>query len=1192
MAEEKKDSFTFSDKLKNSKPAGLFSNRMSASKIAAGGKPKKTLFERTKRDAPFLAAALIALLLMPILVKYTAKTAGAGALGAGSYEVNIPEARLDDLASTEPYAGSSIDFLRSFLGKKEEPKMDAPVVFPQLPTAAPAPEKTAARPSTPMQAAQRSAARSIQGATPRQPATLKNLVPGKNAGTGGGFKSGNWGGLKGAAQTPGPGAPRVASRPVSLTPLIAGGKGRSMTAEAALGEAQRSLGALNKGPAMQALWDAQLRDTPVGGGQYGGLELGGNTGGAGAGAGGYNSSFQPMKPWWWDMYQQREQMKWEFWFKLWSEPLAEIVKGFMVPFMSCLLTGDEEWSMEFFGGATETAGTEDKCMGMTRAQWRENPQYKDFGFSEKICKITFQNHKDAKNPWSEGKPSSGNRSAWQQRLACLGIPARDEAALTMDCEIDINKGMFWVVRDSSGNVISKELISKDAPVPTDAGTGNTGKAEQFRAINPLSSHPIYFTTEPEGYATKGKWETYHYLVVDRFLVGGSQPICRPHDETTHVRGNTSGMTLGYQASTTNTRPYSHVVNAGNRPDTTTNFGSQGSYDQAEALASLTEHPDFDTLESSRDCIVNVQKVNEAVGVFNWATAKDALINTIASNAGLLKECGGTPPAADGAKKKAEDIKKDKDAAEKCLDRVVIKYVRGVTVKGTLTDDVMDGKPPANSPKRSLTKPNKLTLTKPVRPDAGQSQSQYEKDLKAYTKAEDDYNKKLRAYQKQEEDIRAYDEYQLMYRNKRTAGWKDTALPHMPITVGSFINTFVKQKGNRVFQEDVLSEKKRKNNRKRKQAFLFSDICTVFALPAVPQEDKDRLCMKDDKYFFLDDEGFMTGTGYSKEDIDKQLKEKHKDITDEQIKVIKEKAEVCKERTTDFKEPLCKQKGSEGFIYFFVDASGKPEGSGMTDAKTDEALKTKHPTITPANIKSIKDAAPDCPKPPEQPTALPCDFECKKEGELKTALNKKVTLSTIDCEGCREVITEYYNDNVPSRVSLNDFLTATCKDETLPADQVCDFYVSSYKIAGATKNAFPGFFRYVYSQEAPYRNYIPLNGKNSSYEEPLREIYDCVVENESHAYYLKGFFNHSTGKINCSDLKKWGCTVKKENFQRYLQILCDKGYADWQNDYRDVGQSGGPAPDCGWINKRTGERSLEPPSDMRNWTEVCDNTMRG
>ena len=83
MAENKKDSFTFSDKIKNSKPAfNPFSKRIS-SKIGNNGKPKKTLFERTRRDAPFFVAALAALLMLPFLYKYSGSVDDGGIITPG-----------------------------------------------------------------------------------------------------------------------------------------------------------------------------------------------------------------------------------------------------------------------------------------------------------------------------------------------------------------------------------------------------------------------------------------------------------------------------------------------------------------------------------------------------------------------------------------------------------------------------------------------------------------------------------------------------------------------------------------------------------------------------------------------------------------------------------------------------------------------------------------------------------------------------------------------------------------------------------------------------------------------------------------------------------------------------------------------------------------------------------------------------
>ena len=103
MADNKKEAFTFSDKIKNSKPAfNPFAKRVS-SKIGANGKPKKTIFERTKRDAPFFIAALAALLLLPFLYKYSGSIEETGIITPGSadtvfdpYRDGIGGAFLDD----------------------------------------------------------------------------------------------------------------------------------------------------------------------------------------------------------------------------------------------------------------------------------------------------------------------------------------------------------------------------------------------------------------------------------------------------------------------------------------------------------------------------------------------------------------------------------------------------------------------------------------------------------------------------------------------------------------------------------------------------------------------------------------------------------------------------------------------------------------------------------------------------------------------------------------------------------------------------------------------------------------------------------------------------------------------------------------------------------------------------------------
>ena len=61
----KKDSFTFSDKLKKSKSLPL--SKRIPSRTGGDVKAKRTLFERAQRDLPFIIVAALALLLLPFL---------------------------------------------------------------------------------------------------------------------------------------------------------------------------------------------------------------------------------------------------------------------------------------------------------------------------------------------------------------------------------------------------------------------------------------------------------------------------------------------------------------------------------------------------------------------------------------------------------------------------------------------------------------------------------------------------------------------------------------------------------------------------------------------------------------------------------------------------------------------------------------------------------------------------------------------------------------------------------------------------------------------------------------------------------------------------------------------------------------------------------------------------------------------
>ena len=106
MAENKKDAFTFSDKIKNSKPAFNPFSKRASSKIGNNGKPKKTLFERTRRDAPFFIAALAALLVLPFLYKYSGNIGdGEPVLTPGMSDTVFDPERFDFSPSEEDSSG-------------------------------------------------------------------------------------------------------------------------------------------------------------------------------------------------------------------------------------------------------------------------------------------------------------------------------------------------------------------------------------------------------------------------------------------------------------------------------------------------------------------------------------------------------------------------------------------------------------------------------------------------------------------------------------------------------------------------------------------------------------------------------------------------------------------------------------------------------------------------------------------------------------------------------------------------------------------------------------------------------------------------------------------------------------------------------------------------------------------------------
>ncbi|MCL2888075.1 MAG: hypothetical protein FWF35_02020 [Elusimicrobia bacterium] len=460
MAEDtnKKDSFTFSDKIKDTKPAPVpFTKRFSASKVGSDGKPKKTFFERTKRDAPFFIAALIVLLLLPFFIKFTGTGADESDIivrnpyepvtDAGSaYDQCLDEnGQLIDGCVAGASGRDSIDMLRDAIAQGEPAPEAASLTYTPTPSVS-SPESRSAYTDL------RSSAPSGMGRAMavRQPTNIGTLRPGEAARAGGRVNPGFGPVAASAAQT-GPNAPAKPSKPITLQPLTGASRlGRSVTGEAALAEAQRSLGAMGKSNAMQALMDAQLGRPTVGPG--GGLGAG-RVGGGGGGSGLNNKwSYQGQKPWWWDMMEKRAQMKWEFWFKLWSDPLKKFVDSFGFAMACCLISGQDDCSVGKFWGQAAKDASDGTCGDNTGTNW-DPSAHKGQRFpktKEECCCVVFaggsdcnkdggpysacMGKKDGDIPFSKPNDKTDAVGPWKQRTSCWGYHSGAKAAISKTCD--------------------------------------------------------------------------------------------------------------------------------------------------------------------------------------------------------------------------------------------------------------------------------------------------------------------------------------------------------------------------------------------------------------------------------------------------------------------------------------------------------------------------------------------------------------------------------------------------------------------------------------------------------------------------------------------------------------------------------------------------------------------------------------
>lgn len=440
--EEKKDSFTFSDKIKNSKTAASpsFANRIS-SKIGSNGRPKKTLFERTKRDAPFFIAALVALLLLPFLYKYSGQVNEEPVIAPSSEETAFdPERYGFDTAVTDPdgqiaqlSARDPLSLIKGF-GSGEEDSSSAEDSMEDYDrsglgdtSSGSSYSSTGPSTETTTNIYRRKAAPATRAAFRRSATKIKEMGRAPMASAGGGLNVTPWGGsLKGAAKKVRASGPRTAPKPVSLQPLQAAGKpSRGYFGMGNAELARRSKEALSKGNAMQALRDAQF--APINPGRIGGLSGSGDRHGGGASDLKHGFGFNSITPWWWDLMKTRSQMEWEKKFNRkwnwieWGDKLAQNILGGVI---NCLLTGDDGGGMgSVFGNAGE--GKAAKCGELDEASWNACKKCVDeYGpFGKKSCKNYLASlDKDSsmvKKGWQDAKGSKGG--FLKTRADCLGV---------------------------------------------------------------------------------------------------------------------------------------------------------------------------------------------------------------------------------------------------------------------------------------------------------------------------------------------------------------------------------------------------------------------------------------------------------------------------------------------------------------------------------------------------------------------------------------------------------------------------------------------------------------------------------------------------------------------------------------------------------------------------------------------------
>jgi|GEM_PF-2805599 hypothetical protein len=449
----KKDSFTFSDKLKKSKTLPL--SKRIPSRVGGEVKAKRTLFERAQRDLPFIIVAALALLLLPFLSRESGDIDTPTVVwnNGDTYEEDFnskPKSAEEEIALSSfrnpldliirrgEKDSSSRDTIDPYASGSESSASEAESSADKYGStrSSYASEEYSSSPSTSRYG--KTVKRSVRNSINRVPTSIGTLSKsGMIGANGGGAPSHNLSfGSRSKDASPRVQGPGV--RPVALQPLTAAGKGRDLTGSDALyAEAARSIGAMNRPGAKQALFDAQLADLdgkPLGDTKS--AEAKGEPGRPGAGGGPSNNwSHTNQKPWWWDMMKDRSQRRWELWHYNWEKMASDSLIALTRGLASCIVTGSNDFGVNNFlgkpGGSSDyecwVNGKKVEELG-SRSDYVAGSEIKetskDGGKEEHVPSWLYEDYRKVCEKTYQGKlvqTSSGRQSALDVRLRCLGL---------------------------------------------------------------------------------------------------------------------------------------------------------------------------------------------------------------------------------------------------------------------------------------------------------------------------------------------------------------------------------------------------------------------------------------------------------------------------------------------------------------------------------------------------------------------------------------------------------------------------------------------------------------------------------------------------------------------------------------------------------------------------------------------------